>query len=179
MQSNTQIAAVLILVYPVDQEPHVVFTRRSETVGQNRGQISLPGGRRDDADVSLAGTALREAEEELGFPATDVRLLGHLPDVYVIVSNFMITPYVGTLAYRPHFVPNPAEVAEVIEVPLRVLCSPHAFHKETWSWRGSPRLVQFYAHGPHQIWGATGRVIQEFLDNHYVELASGELGLVI
>ena len=175
MQPNPQIAAVLILVYPVEDQPHVVFTRRSETVGQHRGQISLPGGRQDQTDANLADTALREAWEELGVPTGEVHLLGYLPDVYVVVSNFMITPYVGTLPYRPSFAPNPDEVAELIEVPLHVLQSPESFHEETWTLRGAPRLVQFYAHGPHQIWGATGRIIQEFLASDYVDKAAGAL----
>lgn len=175
MKPNAQIAAVLILVYAHEGQPNVVFTRRSETVGQHRGQISFPGGRREGSDISLAATALREMEEELGFPTTDVELLGHLPEVYVVVSNFVITPYVGTLAYRPDFRPNPDEVAEVIEVPLAALRDPGSFHEEIWPWRGDHRLIQFYSYGPHQIWGATGRVVQEFLVSDYVDLAGAKL----
>lgn len=168
MSRAPRIAAVLILVYPNAGEPHIVFTRRSETLAQHAGQISLPGGAREPQDATLAATALREAEEELGFSTADVQLLGVLDDVPVAASNFRITPYVGTLSYRPRFVPNVAEVAEVIEVPLPALQDPAVFREEVWNWRGEPRLIQFYAHGPYQIWGATGRVIQEFLASDYV-----------
>ena len=179
MQPNPQIAAVLILVYPHDGQPHLVFTRRSETVGLHRGQISLPGGRREASDASLAATAVRETEEELGVPASHVEILGHLPDVHVVVSNFVITPYVGTTSQRPTFRPNLDEVAEVIEVPLAALVNPQTFREEVWPWRGEHRLIQFYGYGPHQIWGATARVIQEFLVSDYVQEAAGALGLAI
>lgn len=172
---NTRVAAVLILAYPLHGEPHIVFTRRSETMGQHPGQISFPGGRFEPKDASLAATALRETEEELGIPTASVQVLGHLPDVFVVVSNFRITPYVGTLSHAPTFIPSPDEVAEVIEVPVRALRDPACFREEIWPWRGEHRQVQFYAYGQHQIWGATGRVVQEFLASPYVDLCEAIL----
>lgn len=172
MQSSVpRIAAVLLLVYPKDGQAHLVFTRRTETVANHRGQISLPGGAREPEDPDLSTTALRETEEELGISAADVQLLGSLSDTQVAASNYVITPYVGTLPYRPAFRANPAEVAEVIEVPIDELRNPAFFHEEVWTLGGRPRPVQFYQHGPHQIWGATGRVVQLFLTSDYVDLA--------
>src|SRR5207249_2239794 len=105
---------------------------------------------------------LREAEEEIGIASSAVQILGPLPDVHVQASNFMITPYVGTLPDRPVFIASPDEVAEIIEVPLRVLRSPDSLHEEVWALLGQSRRVQFYAHLHHQIWGATARIVQEF-----------------
>ncbi|MSQ23507.1 MAG: CoA pyrophosphatase [Chloroflexi bacterium] len=170
-----RIAAVLVLVYPHGGEPHIVFTRRSEALREHGGQMSLPGGARDPSDADLAATALREAQEEVGVPACDVQLLGSLSEVHVAASNFMITPHVGTLTYRPSFTPNPSEVAEIVEIPLRALQDPAAFHEEIWELRGQARPVQFYEHGRHQIWGATARVVQEFLSSVYVDLAAAAL----
>ena len=164
-----RIAAVLILVYPRDGRPHVVFTKRTESVAAHRGQISLPGGAHEATDADLEATALRETYEELGVPAADVRVLGRLDDVYVVVSNFLIAPYVGVLDYLPRFEADPREVATVIEVPLTRLRDPEIFREEDWSHRGMPRLVQFYRHEEHEIWGATGRVIQLFLASPFVE----------
>src|SRR5437588_599748 len=82
-QPAPRIGAVLILGYPRDGEPHLVLTERSKTLSSHAGQISLPGGSRDPQDESLAATALRETEEELGVPARDVHLYGRLGDVYV------------------------------------------------------------------------------------------------
>ena len=162
-----RIGAVLLLAYPKSGTPHVVFTERSQTLSNHRGQISLPGGSRDPEDISLQVTALREANEELGIVAHDVEVVGRLDDVYVYVSNFLIAPYVGMLCYEPRFVPNPAEVGRIIEVPLSRLCDPATCVEEDWVVRDRVRRVQIYQHGPHQIWGATARVIQEFLSSHY------------
>lgn len=164
-----RLAAVLLLVYQRDGLPHVVFTKRTESVADHQGQISLPGGAFEEGDADLAATALREAYEELGIPPGDVRILGRLDDVYVSVSNFLIAPYVGVMDYAPAFRPDPREVAVVIEVPLERLRDPRVFREEDWSHRGRPRLVQFYRLGEHEIWGATGRVVQLFLASPFVE----------
>lgn len=159
-------AAVLVLAYPKQGEPHIVFTKRSETVADHKGQISLPGGAWELHDASLEITALRETEEEVGIRATDVQVLGRLEDVYVQVSNFLIAPYVGVLDYAPEFRADPIEVAHLIEVPLHGLRGPETFREEEWLLGGRRRVVQYYQCGPHQIWGATARVVQLFLESH-------------
>lgn len=166
-----RIAAVLLLGYPGAGETYVVFTRRTETVARHQGQISLPGGSREPIDLTLAATALRETYEEVGVPADRVHLLGRLDDVHVWVSNFVITPYVGALEYRPTFVPDPSEVAQVIEIPLERLRSPDMFWEEDRPREnGEIHRLQFYRYGPHEIWGATGRVLQLFLASEFPDL---------
>lgn len=145
----------------------MAFTERSTTLSNHRGQISLPGGSRDAEDVSLRATAVRETHEELGISAADIDVVGRLDDVYVFVSNFLIAPYVATLPYEPTFAANPAEVARTIEVPLDHLRHPDTLCEEDWLVRGELRRVQIYQHGPHRIWGATARVIQEFLASEF------------
>ncbi len=171
-----RIAAVLILGYPRNGEPHIVFTRRTETVSNHRGQISLPGGRREPTDASLEATALRETQEELGVDPADVRIPGRLEDEYVIVSNFLIAPYVGMLDYEPIFRPSPTEVAEVIEVPLGRLRDPAIFREEDWYRPETPRM-QFYVVDGHEIWGATARVIRKFLASDYPDLLAVGFGV--
>lgn len=168
---SPRIAAVLLLAYPKEGEPYVVFTRRSQSLPDHPGQISLPGGSRDPDDADLSVTALRETEEELGVPPHAVEILGSLPEVYVPVSRFLVTPYVGAIGFRPEFEPNVHEVAEVIEVPLHGLRDPIAYHEELRTRGREVHRVWFYAHGPHEIWGATARVVQEFLASPYVDLA--------
>lgn len=158
-------AAVLVLAYLKQGEPHIIFTKRSETVADHKGQISLPGGAWELHDPSLEVTALREAEEEIGVRAADVRVLGRLEDVYVQVSNFLIAPFVGVLDYAPEFRPDPLEVAHLIEVPLLGLRGSETFREDEWLLGGRRRLVQYYQCGPHQIWGATARVVQLFLES--------------
>lgn len=167
---------MLILAYPKAGEPHLVLTRRTMTVADHAGQISLPGGSREPADLDLSVTALRETEEELGVPGAEVEVLGSLPDVYIPHSHFLVTPYVGAILYRPEFDPNTDEVAEVIEIPIDGLRDPLAYHEEV---RESGRRVLYYAHGQHQIWGATAQVIQHFIESPYAELASRRVAQAI
>jgi 8-oxo-dGTP pyrophosphatase MutT (NUDIX family) len=161
-----RIAAVLILGYPRDAEPHIVFTQRTETVSTHRGQISLPGGAREQSDDSLKETALRETYEELGIDPDRVQVVGRLEDEYVVVSNFLIAPFVGVLNEEPTFLPNPLEVAQVIEVPLERLRDPTIFREEDWSRPEMPRM-QFYSVNGHEIWGATARIIRKFLASEF------------
>lgn len=163
---------MLLLIYPRNGIPHVVFTRRTENLGRHQGQISLPGGSRDPEDPTLEATALRETEEEIGVPAGDVELWGRVDDVYVQISNFLIAPYVGALAYEPCFSVNSAEVAYAIEVPVDVLRDPAIFGEGELEIRGELRRVQCYQYGAHQIWGATARIVELFLVSPFAKRAS-------
>jgi 8-oxo-dGTP pyrophosphatase MutT (NUDIX family) len=167
------VAAVLLLIYPRAGIPHIVFTQRTETVARHQGQISLPGGSRDPGDPTIQATALRETEEEIGIPAADVDLWGRVgEDVYVQVSDFIITPFIGSIAYEPSFRVSPGEVAHVIEVPVDVLRDPAIFREEDRILHGNMRRIEVYEYGPHEIWGATARVIQLFLASPFAERAS-------
>jgi 8-oxo-dGTP pyrophosphatase MutT (NUDIX family) len=146
----------------------MVFMRRTETVMHHKGQISLPGGARDSTDPDDVFTALREAQEELGIDPALVEIAGTLPTIYARVSGFMITPVVGKLkAGAPDlaFSPNPEEVAEIIEVPMRVLCDPRTHHTRPFNRDGLTYNLHYYTYGPYEIWGATGRILYEFFKN--------------
>lgn len=161
-------AAVLILLYPRSGQDYLVFTRRTESVEHHKGQISLPGGAQDPVDPGPEYTALREANEELGIDPSALQVLGTLRDVHARVSSFVITPVVARL--KPEFAesdlvfkPNPGEVAEIIEVPLSALRDPAHHRVETRAHNGITYNIHFYTYGPYEIWGATGRIICEFL----------------
>lgn len=157
-------ASVLVPLYARETSPYLLFTRRSPTLSNHSGQISFPGGSRDPDDASLVATALREAHEELGIAPQGVHVLGLLPPVFTVVSNFLITPVVGWLGDAlPPLLPNPEEVAAVIEAPLAALADPAIFHAEEWERAGQPHTVYFYDLGPHRIWGATARILRDLL----------------
>jgi 8-oxo-dGTP pyrophosphatase MutT (NUDIX family) len=160
-------AAVLILLYPKGGEDYIVFMRRTETVAYHKGQISLPGGSYEPADPDLIYTALREANEELGVDPERVEVISIMPDVYARVSFFVITPVVARLKQGDSdeltFKPNPGEVAAVIEVPLSALRDPALHRTEMRSRDDITYQLHFYTYGPYEIWGATGRIIHEFL----------------
>ena len=162
---EARIAAVLLPIYAREGHPYLLFTRRSSSLAKHSGEISFPGGSRDEPDESLAATALRESYEELRLPAEGVEILGQLPIVFSAVSNFLVTPVVGWLGEGlAPLTPNPAEVAEVIEVPLAALADPAIFHEEMWRRAGQRHLVYFYDYGAYRIWGLTGHFVHTFLD---------------
>lgn len=162
-------AAVLILLYPhrsgprAALVPHLALTRRTEALPRHRGQISLPGGRWDPEDGSLLQTALREAQEELGVDPAQLEVWGCLEPEHIVVSHYLVAPFVAYSPRRPAFRPAPGEVAELIEVPLALLLDPTTLAEEIWEIRGAPREVSFYRHGEHKIWGATARVLAKLV----------------
>jgi len=161
---EAQPAAVLAPLFLKDREWHLLFTLRTETVQDHKGQISFPGGRRDPEDDSLLTTALRETEEEIGLARSDVTVLGQLNEMYT-VTQYRISPFVGVIPYPYPFRPSPAEIAELIEAPLRVLLDPANFEqRERAVLVGRPVPLYFYHVGPYTIWGVTARIVKDFLD---------------
>ena len=157
---------MLLLFYPDPQtgEELLLFTRRTETLPSHKGQISFPGGSIDPTDADAVEAALREAAEEVGVTPTEVTVWGVLPEVYTVVSNYIITPVLGHTPTRPDFRPNPAEVAELIEVPVAALRDPTIHRTETHPTPRGPVVVHYYQHGLYNIWGATARILATFLD---------------
>ncbi|MCA9824765.1 MAG: CoA pyrophosphatase [Dehalococcoidia bacterium] len=157
-------AAVMLLLYPTPRGIHTVFQKRSERVLHHKGQISLPGGAREAADPSLAAAALRETHEEIGVPPESVHLLGRLDDIRTI-SRFRVTPFVGWFE-RGDFdwKHSDLEVAYLLDVSLDHLSHPETFVPDVREAEG--RLVEMpsYRVGEDLIWGATGRIVSNFLD---------------
>jgi 8-oxo-dGTP pyrophosphatase MutT (NUDIX family) len=157
-------AAVLLALFEDNAHLSLAFIRRASTLRAHSGEIAFPGGSVDASDLSPVMTALREAEEEIGLDRARVAVLGLLPTVFTVVSNFLITPVVGFL---PHGLGTlhlqSSEVAELILAPLRSLVDPAIAHTEEWMRSGSARTVHFYDYGPYRIWGATGRILHTLL----------------
>lgn len=155
-------AAVLILLYPKEDHWHIPFTVRPDSMVDHAGQVSFPGGL-IEPDESSDVAALRELEEELGIAPDRIRLLGPLSPLYLFVTNFAIAPWVAALDARPEMRPNPHEVHEVLEVPLRHLNDPanlgHHQRKHLSMQFSAPHV----AWQSHRIWGATGMVLGELL----------------
>jgi 8-oxo-dGTP pyrophosphatase MutT (NUDIX family) len=122
-QSTPRKSGVLILLFPSEYTGELCFvlTRRTEHVAEHKGQISLPGGAVDPDDPSIAHTAVRESCEEVGVCNDAMRILGSLTPVYIPPSDFCVQPYVASMLQHPQFLPQPEEVAEIIEVPLPYL----------------------------------------------------------
>jgi 8-oxo-dGTP pyrophosphatase MutT (NUDIX family) len=157
-------AAVLLPLFEKGGDYHLVFTKRTETVNYHKGQFSFPGGRMHHGDRSLLDTALRETWEEIGLPPKDVEVLGELDDIATYTTNFVISPFVAIIPFPHKFTANPAEVDEIIEVPLPVLSDKKNFAEEMVEVGGRPIMQYFYHYRDRVIYGATARIVKHFLE---------------
>ena len=155
-------AAVLLTLMRMDGDFHVVLQKRSQQVEHHKGEISFPGGMADPGDETLLHTALREAYEEMGIVPDDVDVIGQLDDTPTI-TGFMISTYVGVVQAHYPFVPSSIEVAEVLTVPLSHLRDPGAYRDETHLDGEAFRAMPVYVHDGHVIFGATARILDQFL----------------
>lgn len=154
-----------VLVPLIDRgAPHLVFAKRTERVGTHKGQISFPGGTLDAADPSLLDAALRESEEEIGLPRRAVEPLGALDDTETVATRFVITPWVGVVREPVVWRPDGEEIEKVIEVPFAALVDPATVRVERWERGGVVREMYFYDYGGETIWGATARIVKDYLD---------------
>jgi len=156
-------AAVLVPLFQKEGNCHLLFTKRSEEVKYHKGEISFPGGVVDEEDSELISTALREADEEIGLKESDVQIIGVLDDI-VTITEFIVTPIVGLFPYPYPFKVSEAEIAELIEVPLASLIDEDCFSEREIPRGGQKEIVYAYQYGKHIIWGATARILKQFLD---------------
>lgn len=158
--------AALLLVYPIDGNPHVLLTVRGAQMRKHTGQVSFPGGS-VDANESFESAALREASEEVGVAPASVRVLGRLTPLHIPVSGFRLHPVVGIVDRRPDFVPAEWEVARILEVPIDDLHDPDRLRRETQTRESMGNKydveIPYFAVDGFKVWGATAMALAEFL----------------
>jgi 8-oxo-dGTP pyrophosphatase MutT (NUDIX family) len=154
-------AAVLVPLYLTDGEIHVVFTKRHDELRRHAGEISFPGGRRDESERDLRQTALREAQEEIGLEPHAVEIVGALQPTPTIATGYAIYPFVGMIEAGFAWVVAHAEVAEVLELRLEDLRAGYGERRLVR--RGIPFRTPTYEAGGHVIWGATARILADLL----------------
>lgn len=158
-------AAVLVPI--IDHpEPTVLLTQRSAHLPSHAGQISFPGGKIDPGDKSPLDAALREAEEEVGLPRTDVEAIGYL-DLYLSTQGFRIVPVLARV--KPGFVLtlNANEVDDAFEVPLSFLMATANHKTESREWQGMTRTVYAMPFGERNIWGVTAGILKNLHERIY------------
>lgn len=157
-------SAVLVPIYEINGDWHIVLTKRSEDMEYHKGQVSFPGGAYDKEDGNLETTALREAFEETGICPEDVEILGMLDDQATLSSNFIITPFVGAIPYPYEFTVNPKEVEELIEASVSSLIDPASYSPQTPDSDGKLHPWGYYRYDKHNITGITARILKQLLD---------------
>jgi 8-oxo-dGTP pyrophosphatase MutT (NUDIX family) len=157
-------AAVLLPLYGWPHDPGLVFTERRADLRRHAGEISFPGGRRDEADADLRATALREAEEEIGLDPAAVELGESLPTTRTFVTEYLIHPFVGRIPHPAELAlaPNPAEVETVLTFSLDRLREGYEMRRLIR--RGIPIHTPTYEVEGQLIWGATARILGDLLE---------------
>ena len=153
-------AGVLVVLFDIGGEGHLVLTKRSDTVAHHKGEVSLPGGKVEPHDEGLLGAALRETHEEIGILPASLEVLGPLDDVHTMASGFTVSPWVAHHpGGRPAMTPQDSEIARIMEVSLREVMAAD---------RRIPavpdlRTLRYPLHG-EDVWGLTARILRTFAD---------------
>lgn len=175
-------SAVLFTIIPHADKPYeLVVIHRTNKGAKHRGEMSFPGGKFDKTDKSLQDTALRETEEEIGVPRESVKILGCLHD-FPTMSQYIITPYIGTINKDQEMIREEREVQAIVKVPISFFVGKKHFREQTFEIAGE-KLPVFYfnykdkiTNKTYTIWGATAYMIVSFIELVY-DLKLSKLGI--
>jgi 8-oxo-dGTP pyrophosphatase MutT (NUDIX family) len=159
---DLQPAGVLAPLFFAGDEPHLLFTQRTLTVRDHRGQISFPGGVQSSRDANLMATALRETREEIGLDPEQVEVLGSVNPV-ATVTGYWVTAYVGLIPYPYEFRLNTKEVKRILVLPLEGFCDPRRWNSGDYTYNGRTVHVCCWKYRGTVIWGATARLLLDLL----------------
>jgi 8-oxo-dGTP pyrophosphatase MutT (NUDIX family) len=166
-------AGVLTPLFVQDNDLKVLFTQRTLTVKDHRGQIAFPGGVRDPEDPHFLATALRETFEEIGLAPGAVEVLGSLPGVATL-TGYHIFPFVGLIPHPYEFRPNPQEVHRLLTLPMADFYPPERWSSGPYVFQGRTTRVCYWQNGKEVVWGATARILLNLLDCLGVQPVSGD-----
>ncbi|SHF75828.1 NUDIX domain-containing protein [Flavobacterium segetis] len=159
---NPKIAAVLMLFYPKKEQTHLVLILRNSYEGIHSAQVGFPGGKYEQGDENLIFTALRETHEEIGIHPEKIEIIRSFTQLYIPPSNFLIHPYLGICKQKLIFVPDPHEVAAVIELPLSVFLNESTvINSNVKISDASISAVPAFNIDNQIVWGATAMILSE------------------
>jgi 8-oxo-dGTP pyrophosphatase MutT (NUDIX family) len=157
-----QPAGVLAPMFFLNDAPHLLFTKRTLTVRDHRGQISFPGGVKSPQDPDLLATALRETKEEIGLEPEQVEVIGRLKPL-ATVTGYWINAAVGLIPYPYEFRLNAREVKRLILLPLEGFCAPQRWSSGDYTYNDKIVPVCYWKYRGTVIWGATARLLLDLL----------------
>lgn len=156
---NLRRAAVLIPLLRTDGQWSLLFTRRTDTVINHKGQVSFPGGAREAVDQTDEETALREAQEEIGLDPACVKVLGKL-EPFETISRYEIIPIVARLDWPVRLTLSPQEVNRVFTIPVGWLGDCRNWSEVAYNHH---RVIQYERYDGELLWGITASITQQFL----------------
>lgn len=163
-KKNARLSAVLIMLYYKEGQLHLPLIRRPQYEGVHGGQMALPGGRKEEIDISLAHTAMRETLEEVGVIVTEENIIGSLTELYIPPSQSLVSPYLSILSQAPSFTIDPGEVDRVFEMPVADFFDEHKLMTRPVTVMGNMKLqVPAFYIKEQTVWGATAMMMNELL----------------
>ena len=147
-------AAVSILVY---KEKEVLFIKRSNDMPTHKGHIAFPGGKKEQRDLNIVETAVRETSEELLILKNDVEPFGILEPVDTIEFKYNVFPIICKLHKKPESF-NKSEVQEIFFVSIDELSN-----QQNWRFRGIYPNDWIFKIRNETLWGATAKMTRELL----------------
>ncbi|OGA46284.1 MAG: hypothetical protein A3G24_15630 [Betaproteobacteria bacterium RIFCSPLOWO2_12_FULL_62_13] len=167
-------AAVLVPLYQLGSELHVILTKRTMLVTMQQGHISFPGGGREPGDQDLLATALREGFEEIGLDPRRVEIFGRIDDFWTRNGQILVAGFVGLidpLASPYPWRPAETEVAEILEVPVRHFLDPlNLTVAEPRQVNGRLSPNETFLFREHRVFGATARALRNLLNIAFAEV---------
>ena len=160
---NPKKSAVLLHLYPFQEQLHISYIERPTYNGVHSNQISFPGGKFEEQDESLMHTAIREANEEVNVDPKEVEVIGSLSEIYIPPSNFLVKPYISFQKTRPNFIADIREVQQVIEIPLEYLLSQELGNHPIIRGTETAQVKGYLINGK-VMWGATAMITKELID---------------
>jgi 8-oxo-dGTP pyrophosphatase MutT (NUDIX family) len=162
-KKNPRQSAVLVWLYPENDE---IFTRlilRTAYKGVHSAQVAFPGGTKEEFDATLWQTALREAHEEVGVLPEQVKYIGELSPVYIPPSNFWVQPYIGMSEKSMPAIIQETEVQKAFDVNLLQLVDPKIKEEKLIMHSGSETGINtpYYNIEGYVVWGATAMMLSE------------------
>ena len=168
---NHRRAGVLLPLVWRDDRLLAVATLRARRLREHAGEVSFPGGKREDGDADLTQTALREAHEEIGLHPDRVRVLGHLSAMPLYTSDYRLVPTVAAFADGP-LLPEPGEVAKILTLDVGAMLAADALDALPWDWDGVLHHSPVFPVGGHILYGGTAHSLHELLQ--VIALARGQ-----
>lgn len=160
-----KIAAVLMLIYPKDNDSHLALIVRNAYNGVHSSQVAFPGGKHESFDSNFEATAIRETHEEIGIHPDKMKVIKSFTHLYIPPSNFMVYPFLGICKEEIEFIPDPKEVVSIIELPLTELLSDElVISTEIKTSYAELINTPAFKIKDHIVWGATAMMLSELKD---------------
>jgi len=152
-------AAVLIVLSEEKGEVKTVLIERVPDAGPHSGQIAFPGGRREETDLDLIETALREAHEEVGISISRDNIIGSLTPVQIPISRYSVLPVICTTDHIEELIRCEDEVNRIFTVDLFNMLADESVRPV----RAREMIIDApsFAFDDQIVWGATAMVLRE------------------